>query len=158
MRLRLAALLLSAALLPAAAWAETCKYTDSDGRIIYSNTPKSPPKDAKLVKCFADLTPPPPADAKGTDASAPNKPAPRVTDNVQKKRDDDRRRILEQELADENRQLEEARKELAAQEAIRNGNERNYARFLERVQPYQEAVKSHERNIESLTREIANLK
>ena len=41
---------------------------------------------------------------------------------------------------------------------ICSGNERNYARFLERVQPYRDAVATHERNIEAIKREIANLK
>jgi phage shock protein A len=68
-----------------------------------------------------------------------------------------KRRILEQELTDETSQLAQAKEQLAAQEAIRNGNERNYQRFLERVQPYRDAVATHERNLEALKREIANL-
>ncbi|MEO8165436.1 MAG: hypothetical protein ABI619_08565 [Betaproteobacteria bacterium] len=81
-----------------------------------------------------------------------------MSEDTQKARDDERHRILEQELEDETRQLAQSKEQLAAQEAVRNGNERNYERFLERVQPYRDAVATHERNINALKREIANQK
>ena len=153
---------LAFALLQASAWAETCKYLDSEGKIIYSNTPNTPPKGATKVKCFDD---PAPKTAQPTNKGSESRPAnteakvktPRVSEDTQKTRDDERRRILEQELADETRQLAQAKEQLAAQEAVRNGNERNYERFLERVQPYRDAVATHERNLDALKREIANL-
>jgi phage shock protein A len=149
------AVFLVVALLQPAAWAETCKYLDSEGRVIYSNTPNSPPKGATKVKCFDDPSP------KSAPANASNPETggklPRVSEDTQKTRDSQRRRILEQELADETAQLAQAKEDLAAQEAVRNGNERNYERFLERVQPYRDAVATHERNIEAIKREIANL-
>jgi len=161
---RCLAVLLALALLQSVAWAETCKYLDSEGRVIYSNTPNSPPKGATKVKCFEDPSPKPAAPAnagnpapKATNSDTRAKP-PRVSESTQKTRDDDRRRILEQELADETKQLAQAKEDLVAQEAVRNGNERNYARFLERVQPFRDAVATHERNIEAIKREIANLK
>jgi hypothetical protein len=83
---------------------------------------------------------------------------PRVEHDVQKNRDDERRRILEQELATEQQGLDKAKKELAEQEAIRTGDERNYQRVLDRLQPYKDSVALHERNIEALNRELANLK
>jgi len=61
---------------------------------------------------------------------------PKVDGQTQKKRDDARRGILEKELADEQQQLEAARQKLAEQEAVRTGDERNYQRFLDRVQPF----------------------
>jgi len=109
------------------------------------------------VKCFEDPSPKT-AVAPTKPSSEPKAKAPRVSEDTQKARDDDRRRILEQELADETKQLAQAKEQLVAQEAIRNGNERNYQRFLERVQPYRDAVATHERNLEALKREIANLK
>ncbi len=83
---------------------------------------------------------------------------PKVDGQTQKKRDDERQSILESELADEQQQLEAARQKLAEQEAIRTGDERNYQRFLDRVQPFRDAVANHERNIEAIRREISNLK
>jgi hypothetical protein len=67
------------------------------------------------------------------------------------------REILEKELAQEEQALGQARKELAEQESVRYGDERNYARVLERLQKYKDAVELHEKNIDSLRRELANL-
>lgn len=67
------------------------------------------------------------------------------------------REILEREAAQEEASLAQARKELAEQESVRYGDERNYARVLERLQKYKDAVELHEKNLESLRRELANL-
>ena len=163
MRFRRLAAFLVLVLLQPVAWAETCKYLDSEGRVIYSNTPNSPPKGATKIKCFADPSPKQSSpSARNSDAKPANSDAkgklPRVSEDTQKARDDERRRILEQELADETVQLAQAKEQLAAQESSRSGNERNYQRFLERVQPYRDAVATHERNLEAIKREIANLK
>ncbi len=64
---------------------------------------------------------------------------------------------LERELVQEQAMLAESRKKLAEQEAIRTGNEKNYARVLERLKPYRDSVEVHEKNVEALKREIANL-
>ena len=163
MQSRRLAVFLALAFLQPVAWAETCKYLDSEGRVIYSNTPNSPPKGATKVKCFDDPSPKPaPANARNPESKRSSSDTkaklPRVSEDTQKTRDDDRRRILEQELADETKQLAQAKEQLAAQESVRNGNERNYQRFLERVQPYRDAVATHERNLDAIRREIANLK
>jgi malonyl CoA-acyl carrier protein transacylase len=67
------------------------------------------------------------------------------------------REILEREMAQEEKLLAQARKDLAEQEAVRFGDERNYARVLERLQPYKDKVELHEKNVDSLKRELANL-
>jgi hypothetical protein len=67
------------------------------------------------------------------------------------------REILERELTQEEESLGRARKELAEQESVRYGDERNYAKVLERLQKYKDAVEVHEKNIDSLRRELANL-
>jgi len=67
------------------------------------------------------------------------------------------RETLEQELRQEQSMLADARGKLAEQESIRSGNEKNYARVLERLRPYQDAVEVHEKNVEALKRELANL-
>jgi hypothetical protein len=127
--------------------------------VIYSNTMNNPPKGAKLVRCFSDpapTTPPPPPQAKPQAGAGDS--FPKVDGQTQRKRDNERRSILEKEVADEQKQLEAARQKLAEQEAVRTGEERNYQRFLDRVQPFRDAVANHERNIEAIRREIANLK
>lgn len=83
---------------------------------------------------------------------------PKVSSEAQKSRDGDRRRILEEELATERKNLEEAKRVLAEQEAIREGGEKNYQRVLDRLKPHQDKVQLHERNIEALQKEIGNLR
>jgi hypothetical protein len=157
MRLCHWALLLAIASIAVPVRAETCKYVDNDGRVIYSNTPNNPPKGAKLVKCFSDPAPSP-APQEPKPQSGAREDFPKVDGQTQKKRDDERQRILEKELADEQQQLDAARQKLAEQEAIRTGDERNYQRYLDRIQPFRDAVANHERNIEAIRREISNLK
>ena len=83
---------------------------------------------------------------------------PKVDGETQRQRDVDRRRILEQELANERKLLEQARNELAVQDSMRLGSERNYQRVLDRLKPYQDQVALHERNIEALRKELGNLR
>jgi phage shock protein A len=78
-----------------------------------------------------------------------------VDGDTQKLRDNDRRKILEQELANEQKLLEQARNELAEQDSMRLGSERNYQRVLDRLEPYKKKVKLHEDNIANLRRELA---
>jgi len=81
---------------------------------------------------------------------------PRVDAQTQKQRDSDRRRILEQELAREQKLLDQAKQELAEQESIRLGSERNYQRVLDRLEPFKKKVKLHEDNVANLKKELAN--
>ncbi len=154
-----ASLLLSAALLLAAgsAQAQIFRCTDTEGNTVISNVQQG--KNCKKVATDPVSTLPAPPKPS---ASAPRTPSPagfpRVDDATQKSRDGDRRRILEQELASEQKSLEEARKELAEQEGIRNGDERNYQKVLDRLQPYKDKVQLHERNIEAIRKETANLR
>ena len=73
-------------------------------------------------------------------------------------RNENRRRILESELQNEQQLLSDARQKLAEQEGIRNGDERNYSRALERLKPYHEAVNQHSQNIEQLRGELVRLR
>lgn len=67
------------------------------------------------------------------------------------------RETIEKELSQEQSMLADARKKLAEQEAIRTGDEKNYARVLERLKPYKDTVEVHEKNVEALKRELMNL-
>lgn len=64
---------------------------------------------------------------------------------------------IERELTQEESMLVDARKKLADQEAVRSGNESNYAKVLERLKPYKDTVEVHEKNVEALKRELNNL-
>jgi uncharacterized protein DUF4124 len=67
------------------------------------------------------------------------------------------RDTLENELAQEESMLADAKKKLAEQEAVRMGDEKNYQRVLDRLKPYQDTVEVHQKNVEALKRELSNL-
>ncbi len=98
-----------------------------------------------------------PAPASVTQAKAdPN--FPRIDSQVQKRRDQDRMQILLDEVRAEESRLAELRKEYQNGEPERQGNERNYAKYQERVALMKDEIARAEKNIEALKREIGNLK
>ena len=136
------------------AWADVYKCLDEDGHVTYTNTKPSP-----KAKCTALSRDQRVSTVPGRATNTPS-PAgfPKVDGDTQKARDNDRRKILEQEQAAEQKNLDQSKKELAEQEAIRTGDERNYQRVLDRLQPFKDKVALHERNLEALRKEIGNLK
>ena len=68
------------------------------------------------------------------------------------------RQVLEKELVSEQMLLAKARQDLAEQEAVRSGEEKNYARVEERLRPIKDNIETHEKNIEALRRELSNLR
>ena len=137
--------------------AETCKYVDKDGHVTYSNAPVP---NARKVGCIE--APPPVKGHATTDPTKPGQGTPQVGSKLpegsQPKTSDDRRKALVEELAREQDALVKAREALAQQAAIRLGEERNYARVIERLKPYQDEVATHEKRVESIKQEVANLK
>lgn len=132
------------------------KCIDTSGVVLYTNQ-KSGGKNCAVLS----------QDKSVSTYAAPPRPAahnpspsdfPRVSEDAQKGRDSDRRRILEQELTSEQQKLEQARKDLVEGEAERRGDERNYQKYLDRVQQLKDGVALHERNLEALRREMGNLK
>lgn len=143
------------------AWSEIFRCVDSDGKVTYSNVGGN--KGCKRMQLEApNSVAPPPARATGRTPGAAANPTPvdfpKVSGDAQKARDNDRRAILEQELAAEQKALEQSKKDLADQEAVRQGDEKNYQKVLDRLQPYKDRVAQHERNIQAINRELANLK
>lgn len=131
---------------------------EEDGHKTFSNVKLTD----KGIKCTTmELGPPasmpPPKASPGPKAASPRS-FPKVGENAQKERDNDRRRILESELEVERRNLEQAKQDLAGQENIRNGDERNYQRVLERLEPFKNKAALHERNIEAIEKELAKLR
>lgn len=144
------------------AHADIYKCTDASGSVTYTN-------DRALGRnCVRLQTDQPvssiPAPTRRP-AAAPAAPAtgsagafPRVSPNDQRSRDDARRQVLQSELATEEGALSAAEKALAEQEAVRLGDERNYQKVLDRLQPFKDKVDLHKRNIEALRREISGLR
>ena len=137
--------------------ADIYECVDPNGNKRFTNI-KAEAKGCKLLNVSVPNTVPPPKSpaAKGGAAMTPTPSAfPKVDADTQRQRDTDRRRILEQELTNEEKLLDQAKKELAAQDSVRLGSERNYQRVIERLEPYKKKVKLHEDNIASLKRELA---
>jgi hypothetical protein len=135
------------------------KCVEADGRAHYTNIKKETEgKQCTVVTKEVSVVSPPPAPARPGGAEKSPSGFPKVDKDTQKARDDGRRRILEDELSAEEKGLVEAKAALAAQEAVRFGDEKNYQRVLDRLKPYQDAVERHERNIAALKKELAGLR
>ncbi|MCL2636324.1 MAG: DUF4124 domain-containing protein, partial [Betaproteobacteria bacterium] len=81
---------------------------------------------------------------------------PRVAEDTQKARDGDRRLILEQELSGEQRNLAQARRDLADQEGLRQPPATPAG--VDRLAPYRDRVAQHERNIVAIQKELSGLR
>jgi len=81
-----------------------------------------------------------------------------VDSSTQKARDGDRKRILQDELAKEQDKLAALRKEYNNGEPERQGNERNYQKYLDRVQRLKEDIARSESNLASIQRELASIR
>ena len=138
------------ALVAGTAHADIWECVDESGNKRFTNI-RSEAKGCRMLH----VSPPNTVPATKPQARATPPGFPKVDGETQKQRDIDRRKILEQELANEQKLLEQARNELAVQDSMRLGSERNYQRVLDRLEPYQRKVKLHEDNIANLRRELA---
>jgi hypothetical protein len=158
------------AMLSGGAWSQTTqnvvyRCTDDSGRPQYTNVrADTVGRQCQVVQKEVMVVPSAtlikPQLALATDraaASAANAPAnpARVDRETQKGRDNSRRKILEDELVQEQQLLAHAKSALAQQEGVRSADERNYQRVIDRLKPYQEVVDRHARNVEALNKEIA---
>ncbi|CAN5142574.1 hypothetical protein BH11PSE11_BH11PSE11_05840 [soil metagenome] len=83
---------------------------------------------------------------------------PKVDSGIQKARDSDRKQILLDEKRTEEQKLAELKKEYKNGEPDRKGDERNFAKYQDRVVVLKEDLGRTEKNIEALQREIDNIK
>ncbi len=175
-----------------AAWAQTTiyKHVDENGRVTYTNKPM---KGATVLELDPITTipatpalaiaPAPAAKAVATlerlDKPAVAAPTLASIDaNIQRKRDNDRRKILEEELTHEEDSLAEARASIsqeqqnptlvAAVRTMQTTAEPSPAQLAEmrgniekasgRIRGLQSSVAEHEKNIEALKKELGALK
>ena len=131
------------------ALAELCKYEDDQGNITYSDTAV---KGSRKVGCLGAVPAPV---APAATPRADSRPAQGVPGARSQPAAGERRGELEARLAVEEERLRTAREELARQESIRTGDERNYQRVLDRLKPYQEAVLQAERAVEATRADIS---
>jgi hypothetical protein len=141
------------------AQAEIYKRVDAEGRVTYSSAPIKGGKKLQLepLPTLAAQPVPPKASNNNSDF--------RVDGSTQSKRDDTRRKILEDELATEQKALEEARAKLKdaqdTPEVFKNADGkvfRNVPKYEKNVSDAQKEVTAHENNVKALKSEISHLK
>jgi hypothetical protein len=162
---------------PAIATAPTIyKLVDDNGRVTYSNLPMKGATKIELDPVMVMPLAPPPARLAGAVKVSMVSSLPSIDGVTQKKRDDVRRRILEDEIRAEDKLLGEARTSLndetgnrdiirmmraAAEKQTASANieaRRAYDHREEKLRLMQEAVATHEQNIEAIKKELAALK
>lgn len=132
------------------------KCRDDSGVVLYTNQ-KGSAKRCSVLSSDQPITTIPSPPRQNARSGSPGD-FPRVDGETQRGRDGDRRRILEQELAAEQGNLEKARKSMAEGEGTRSSDEKNYQKYLDRIQGLKDSVALHERNVEALKRELASLR
>lgn len=90
-------------------------------------------------------------------AATPRPDGSRVDAEEQRRRDSDRRAILEAELRREQAKLAELQREYNNGQPERIGGERNYAKYLERVADMKAGIERKESDIAAIKRELAKL-
>ena len=149
-------------LMPAHAESDIFLCDDGHGSKEYKNTGAT--KGCKKIDLPGLTTipgiPRKPAAVSTAAARPSSSPAdfPKVDAAVQKARDNDRKQILLDEMRTEEQKLSDLRREFNNGEPERRGDERNYAKYQERVATLKDELSRTEKNIDALKREIGNLK
>lgn len=99
-----------------------------------------------------------PRSAGAAPAPAQSNGFPRVDSATQKARDGERRQVLEAELVEEERKLQALKTEYNNGQPERQGNERNYQKYLDRTAQLKSDIERSQANVDSIRRELGNLK
>ena len=128
---------------------EIYKCVDANGRPLYTSDKRDTAgKKCELVSREVNVVP----------AQKPPASFPKESSAARASATARQRQVLESELKTEQDLLAKARQALAEQEAQRSGDERNYARVIERLQPFKDNVDLHEKNVEALQRELSRVR
>jgi hypothetical protein len=103
------------------------------------------------------VSPPKRAPVQAGGNGAPRGEGTKVDGKDQRARDSDARAILEAELKREEEALAALQKEFNNGEPDRQGGERNYARYQERVEEMKSAIARKQADVAALRRELAKL-
>jgi len=133
-------------------------FTCRQGKdFVYTNTRLDKNCKATVLTPMVAVVPLNNATPAGASSAASAGDFPKVTEATQKARDQDRRRILDDEIMAEQKHLDAAKTELMQQEAKAAKEEKNYQKLVERLQPHKDKVAQHERNLQALKKEISLL-
>ncbi|MDF0604126.1 DUF4124 domain-containing protein [Neisseriaceae bacterium TC5R-5] len=129
------------------------RYVDKEGNVTFTNIPI---RGAQAIQLSPLPSVPSPPNNRSNNTVKPSSSYPAVDPATQKQRDGGRRKILEQELANEEKALAAAQQALTEGKAVRYGNEtRNHQRFLDRIQKLQDEVTDRQKNVDALRRELS---
>lgn len=142
----------------APAQAQIYRCESADGTPLFQNAPGRNCKPMDLPSLTTVPSVRLPSSARSANATATPADFPRVDAAAQKSRDSDRKRILQDELTREQARLEEIRKEYNGGEPERLGNERNYQKYLDRVERLKDEIARSETNVASLRRELEGVR
>ncbi|MQR02404.1 DUF4124 domain-containing protein [Glaciimonas soli] len=118
-----------------------CKKADLPALTITHD--KAPSSGDNTARRAASATPATPSDF------------PKVDGGTQKKRDDDRRQILQDELAAKQKKMADLQSVYNNGAPERQGNEHNYAKYQERVATMKDDINRTQQDIDALNRELA---
>lgn len=151
--------------LPAHAQGDATVYKCPGNPVLYTDAISA--QEAKTKGCsMLDGNPitviSPPKRAASTSAPAPapvasRPPESRVDPQEQRARDSDARRILEAELQREQQRLAEMQAEYNNGEPERQGSERNYQKYIDRVNDLKAGIARKENDIAALKRELSKV-
>jgi hypothetical protein len=150
-------------LLCAQAQAAIYKCVDDAGRIEFTDANR---RGCKALDLPGTIVAPAPRAERGARSGASGTPAaastpsefPRVNTSQQRARDNDRREILEDELRNEEKRLSDLRSQFNNGEPERQGGEKNFAKYQERVSQMRDSIARAEQNVQALKREIGTIK
>lgn len=134
--------------------------TDSKGVKTYGNVGGSKGDNKGCTKVdLPGLTmiPAPKTKRAGKTSVATPSEFPRIDDGTQKKRDMDRKQILDAELKTEQKKLADLKAEYKNGEPDRLGNERNFAKYQDRTENLKQDISRSQQNIDAIQREIKGL-
>jgi hypothetical protein len=147
-----------------AVFAQVYKCETESGAVLYQNMPG---RACKVMDLPSQNTIPAPrlpvtkptgntSAALPVQASSPSG-FPKVDGATQKSRDSDRKRIIEDEWKKEKNKLTDLEKEFNAGQPERRSDERNFAKYEERVGKMRDEIARTKSNVESLERELKSV-
>ncbi len=131
------------------------KCVDAHGGVTYANTGST--KGCTRISVDPVVVPKLATPQKAQAAQASPSNFPKVDGATQKARDSDRRRILDDELRDKEAKLADLKREYNNGEPERQGNERNYQRYLDRVAQLKADIARAESDVASIKSEIGKV-
>lgn len=141
------------------AQAEIYKYVDENGQVTFTDVYKKGSKRIDLPSVPTNLAYPGETklQKRASYRPSPNN-FPRIDSATQQKRDDIRRQVLQDEIAAERRNAEEARRQLALGERLQPGEKLSDSTYVNRVKKLRATLLEHDQNIAAIQREMTNLK